>query len=184
MERARLAYMGEPGAFGEAACAAVDSAAVAVPHSTAAAAITAVRTGDCAAAVLPVHNSVAGPVHAVAAILPDSGLELVDHVDVPITMALLAAPGATLADIRTVASHPIALAQCSRLIALYGFTPEPAPTTAAAAAALARSPVQNRAVLAAARAASHYGLIILAPDAGDDPHAMTRFVVLERPRDH
>jgi prephenate dehydratase len=181
MPPTRLAYMGEPGAFGEAACLLADPAAVPTPFPTAQAAVDAVRAGACAAVVLPVHNSVAGPVHAITAMLPASGLDTVAHIDVPITMALLAAPGTTLRQIRTVTSHPIALAQCSRLIARLGLASEPALTTTAAAAALARAPALDRAVLAAPRAAAHYGLLILASDIGDDPRAMTRFAVLQRP---
>ena len=176
-----LAYMGQPGAFGEAACLLADPAAAATAFPTATDAIAAVLAGNCAAAVLPVHNSVAGPVFAVTDLLPGSGLDVIDQVDVPITMALLGVPGATLERVRTVTSHPIALAQCSRLIARLGLAPEPAPTTAAAAAALARAPSLDRCVLAAAHAAAHYGLVILATDVGDDAHAITRFVILQRP---
>jgi len=176
----RLAYMGEPGAFGEDACAGADSSATAVPHPTAEAAIAAVLAGDCDAAVLPVHNSVAGSVTQVLALLPRSGLTQTGHVTVHITMALLANPGTRLAHIRTVVSHPVALAQCARLLARLDATAEPAPTTAAAAAALATAPDPARAVLAHARAAALHGLIVLAPDVGDDPAAVTRFVLLER----
>ncbi len=176
----RLAYHGDRGAFGEAACALADPAATPVPHATAEAAIAAVRAGDCDAAVLPVHNSVAGPVTANLALLPASGLHEAGHVDVPITMALLAIPGARLADIRVIASHPVALAQCSRLITRLGVTTEAAPTTAAAAAALIPASARDRAVLAAPRAAPLHGLIVLADNVGDDPHAITRFAILKR----
>lgn len=175
-----LAYMGQPGAFGEAACLLADPAATATAFPTATDAIAAVLAGDCAAAVLPIHNSVAGPVYAVTDLLPGLGLDIIAHVEVPITMALLGVPGATLERVRTVTSHPIALAQCSRLIARLRLASEPAPTTAAAAAALARAPSPDRAVLAAAHAAAHYGLIILATDVGNDAQAITRFAVLQR----
>ena len=181
MPAARLAYMGEAGAFGEAACALADAGAVAVPCVNAADAIAAVRAGDCAAAVLPVHSSVAGPVDAVLALLPDSGLVAAAHVAVPITMALLGAPGAHVDDIRIVASHPVALAQCSRLLARLGVPTEDASTTAAAAAALARSGAHDRAVLASAHAAALYGLAVLDADAGDEPAAVTIFAVLVAP---
>ncbi len=175
----RLAYPGDPGAFAEAACALANPDALAVAYSTPEAAIDAVRSGDCDAAVLPVHNSVAGPVEQTLALLPAPGLREVGHVEVAITMALLALPGVRLDDIRTVTSHPVALAQCSRFLATLGARSEPAPSTATAAAALARSRARDRAVLAAPRAAVLHGLVALVDDVGDDPDARTRFVVLE-----
>ncbi len=174
----RLAYHGAPSAFGEAACALADPHAHPVPYPTPAAAIAAVLTSDCAAAVLPVENSVAGPVESVLALLPGCGLVAHRHVAVPVRMALLAAPGTRLADVRTIASHPVALAQCTRLLARLAATAEPAPSTAHAAAALAATPDAHRAVLAAPRAAALHGLAILLDDVGDDPAAITRFAVL------
>ena len=177
----RLAYHGEPGAFGEAACRLHDPGADRVAHATVADAIAAVRSSACDAVVLPVENSVAGPVGPVLALLPSSGLVQVGEVHLPIRMALLGAPGAMLLRIVSVTSHPVALAQCRRVIAELGLREVPAPNTATAAAQLAATANPNVAVLASVEAARIHGLIVLLDDVGDDPAAVTRFVVLERP---
>ena len=176
----RIAYHGAPGAFGEVAARAVAPGAEPVGFAAAPDALAAVRGGACARAVLPVSNSVAGPVAATLALLPAPGLVTVGEVRVPITMALLGVPGATLAGLRTVASHPVALAQCSLAIARLGVVTEAAATTAAAAAALAAAPDPARGVFGSARAAQLCGLSVLLDDVGDDPGAVTTFVVLAR----
>lgn len=178
---AALAYHGAPGAFGEAACVAHDPAAIAVPHSTAEAALGAVRAGRCAAALLPIHNSVGGPVAGNVALIAGAGLATIGEVALPITMALIAPPGATIAAITGITSHPMALRQCSRLIARLGVVTRVADTTAAAAAEIARAGDPRRAALAAARVAARHGLVVLADDVGDDPGAVTRFAVLTLP---
>ena len=87
-------------------------------------------------------------------------------------------PGARLSDIRTVESHPIALAQCERTLkSLHLKTVEHFDTAGAARdVALAGDP--TRAAIAAAGAAEAYGLSILRNDLQDSSDNRTRFVLL------
>lgn len=176
----RIAYHGEPGAFGEAAALACDPAAEPVPFATAQAALAAVRDGRCERAVLPVRNSWAGPVELILALLPAPGLEPSGEVRVPIRMALLGVPGATLQGLGRVSSHPVALAQCSALIAELGLATIAAANTAIAARDAALAGDRATAVLASARAGAVHGLVTLRDDVGDDPRAVTTFIVLGR----
>jgi len=52
-------------------------------------------------------------------LLLESRLAIVAETILPIEMQLIAAPGSSLEDIRTVASHPMALAQCERFFAAH-----------------------------------------------------------------
>lgn len=168
-----LAYHGAPGAFAEAACARIDPDALALPFPSVAAAAAAVRSGRCERAVLPLRNSVAGPIPVVIAATAD--LVKLREEPLPIRMALLGTPGARVADLRVVASHPVALAQCAGLIARLGVRAEAAESTAQAAAALAASKDVARAVLGSAAAAAAHGLQLLMDDVGDDRTAVTWF---------
>jgi prephenate dehydratase len=101
----------------------------------------------------------------------------------PIAFALMGRPGTRLSDVRRVATHPHAQAQCRRWLAVALPDAElvPALSTAAAAAALADGSAEHDAAIAAPIAAERYRLDVLAADIEDNPHAMTRFVLVSRP---
>jgi prephenate dehydratase len=87
-------------------------------------------------------------------------------------------PGTRLEDVRTVASMPIALGQCRKVIRRLGLLTEPAGDTAGAARDLAAQPDPTRAAIAPALAAKLYGLEILLRDIEDEAHNTTRFLVM------
>lgn len=181
-EPLRVAYQGEPGAFGEQAIARRwGRAAEPLPVPTFAAVVAAVESGEAALGVLPVENSIAGPVAAAAAILADAAgrVRTVGALRLPIRQLLLGVPGATLAGVRTVESHPVALAQCGAFLARH---PEmravPAGDTGGSAGAVARAGDPRRAAIAGEAAAARYGLAVLAADVQDRPDNRTRFVIV------
>jgi prephenate dehydratase len=83
-----------------------------------------------------------------------------------------------LGDIRTVASHVMALAQCRKVIAELGVRPEVVGDTAGAARALSQAPDPTRGVIASALAAELYGLTILQKNVEDAHHNTTRFLAM------
>src|SRR5207245_5625655 len=76
-----------------------------------------IAEGTADAILAPVENSLAGSVVRVFDLLLESRLAIVAEAILPIEMQLIALPGASLEDIRCVASHPMALAQCERFFA-------------------------------------------------------------------
>ena len=114
----RIAFQGEPGAFSEQAVEALFGPdADRVPMREFAGVVRAVVDGHADFGVLPVENTVAGPVNAsLAAIAACAALEAGEQVVIPIEQCLLAHAGVTLAQLRTVASHPVALAQCAAFL--------------------------------------------------------------------
>jgi len=90
---------------------------------------------------------------------------------------LLASPGATVEGLRTVSSHPVALAQCGRF---FGRHPWIVPTTsfdtAGAARDVSESGDLSRAAIAGRAAAERYGLAVLEEGIQDSRDNHTRFV--------
>ena len=109
----KVAYAGEPGAFGEMAARMLPGAEP-VPCPSFAAVFEAVLGGATERGVVPLHNSRAGMVEEVVRLLARSPLQVADRIAVRVQQALLALPGVRLEDIRRVASHPRVLAECSR----------------------------------------------------------------------
>jgi prephenate dehydratase len=177
----RVAFQGERGAFSEMAVAQWRADADPVPYREFTDVTRAVAAGDVNAGVLPVENTTIGPITAARAALGDSGLQVIAELLVPIDPMLLAGPGVTLADVRTVASHPAALAQCTAYLARHpAWAIVPVYDTAGAARDLAATPDATRAVIASAAAAQRYALSILEPHVADRADNSTRFVVIQR----
>jgi prephenate dehydratase len=180
----RFAYLGPEGTFAEAALSTVvaSSEGARYPQPSVSAALAAVRSGDADAALVPLENSVEGSVPATMDGLADGDpLVVVREVFLPVTMTLVARPGVELAGVRSLASHPHALAQSARWLAanLPGVSPLPTTSTATAAAAVAAG--EFDAAVCAPIAAERYGLATLVEDISDHPGAVTRFVLVTPP---
>ncbi|TFV74963.1 prephenate dehydratase [Blastococcus sp. CT_GayMR19] len=180
----RFAYLGPEGTFAEAALsmAVASSEGARSPFPSVAAALGAVRSGDVDAALVPLENSVEGSVPATMDGLADGDpLVITREVFLPVTMTLVVRPGTALSDVRSVASHPHALAQAARWLSsnLPGISPLPTTSTAAAAASVAEGDFD--AAVCAPIAAQRYGLTTLVDDISDHPGAVTRFVLVAPP---
>ena len=182
----RIAFLGPEGTFCQAALLTMplDAGIETVPAKSVQAAIDLVRDGDVDRALIPIENSVEGSVSVTLDELANGvRLVIVDEVALPVRFTLMARPGVTLADVRTVGSHPHALAQVRGWVSenLPDATLIPALSTAAAAAALSVEPTPFDAAAAPRIAADHYGLDVLADGIGDTEEAATRFVLVQRP---
>ncbi len=174
----RIAFQGELGANSHEACRTYFPDYEAVPRATFEDAFEAVKSGDCELGMIPVENSIAGRVADVHHLLPSSGLKIIGERFKPIRFQLMANRGVRLEDVKTVASMPIALGQCRKLLRRLKVATEAAGDTAGAARALAQSPDPTRAVIAPALAAEIYDLEILVRDVEDERHNTTRFLVM------
>src|SRR6267154_3578123 len=176
----RVAFQGEPGAFSEAAAIQLLGNAIStVPRATFEAAFTAIGEGSADALLAPVENSLAGSVVRVFDLLMESRLVIVAETILPIEMQLIATPSASLSDIRSVASHPMALAQCERFFAAHPqWKRVPAEDTAGSVREALSSGDKSCAAIAGRRAAEHYKGVILAESIQDNAENFTRFVLL------
>jgi len=175
----RIAYQGVPGAFSEAAAAALFPTAELAPERTFGDVFAALARGGVAGAVVPVENSHAGMVTDVYDLLrEDAGATIVAEAIVRVRYGLLGVPGATIEGIRVARSHPQALAQCDAFLRAHGIEPEVAYDTAGAAADVARAADPRVAALASGRAARRYGLTVLADGIETSTSNATRFFAL------
>jgi prephenate dehydratase/chorismate mutase len=175
----RVAYQGEPGAFSEAAALELLPSAHLVPCATFPELLHAAETGRADVALLPIANRIAGPVDAALELLLRSRLTIVDEIVILIRQNLICIPGTKLSEIRTVESHPVALAQCARFFAAHPkIKAVAAEDTAGAVREMVLAGDRSRAAIAAAQAAEVYGAEILKRDVHDRNDNLTRFVAL------
>lgn len=181
---ARYGYLGPAGTFTEAALRSLRAAERSdlTPYASVAAALDAVRRGDADGAMVPLENSVEGSVPTTLDELASGDpLQVTREVLLPVRFSLLGRSGTRPEDVRQVATHPHAQAQCRRWLrdVLPDAEVVPAPSTADAARAVAEG--RYDAAVAAPIAAEHYRLQVLAADVQDTAGAVTRFVLVSRP---
>ena len=182
VEIAPIAILGELGTYShEAACGAFGADIAVAPSDTFRHAFDAVHDGRARAALVPVENSTAGSIHEVYDLLLGRDLRILAEVVLPVHHALMARPGTTLAEVRTVLSHPQGLSQCGGWIAKHGWTPRAAADTASAARLVAASDEPGVAAIGSRLAADLNGLTVLARDIQDVSENFTRFLLLVPP---
>src|SRR5712671_6390836 len=176
-----IAYQGEPGAFSEAAARRVDSDAQLTPCRSFDEVFDAVQAGTSAYGVLPIENSIGGSIHRNYDLLLEHDLPIVGEVELPVVHHLLALPGATLAGLRRVYSHPQGLAQCERFLrTLTGVEIIATYDTAGSAKMVADAGQKDAAAIASARAGDVFGLVSLAAGVQDFDDNITRFLLVGR----
>lgn len=180
----RIAFQGVPGAYSELACRAVHPAMEPLACASFEEAMVAVRDKRARYAMLPIENSIAGRVADLHHLLPESGLIIVGEHYQRVIHHLLAVPGATLKDIKTVRSHVQALTQCRKYVKAHGFKPESWNDTARATRDVAALGDKSIAAIGSSLAGEIYGLASLAGDIADESGNTTRFLVMAREAVH
>ena len=183
-------FLGPEGTFTEAALMQVPDAAdaIRIPSSNVNTALDKVRDGSADAAMVPIENSVEGGVTATLdAIASGQELRILREALVPISFVLVARPGVAIGDIRRVSTHGHAWAQCRLWVDANIPNVEYIPGSSTAAAAMGLldgdGAHYDAAICAPIVAAEQPGLAVLAENIGDNPGAVTRFVLVGRPGD-
>ncbi len=176
----KIAFQGERGAYSHQATHALFPGADVLPCPTFERALEAVTDSSAELAVIPIENSTAGRVADMHHLLPGSGLFIIGEHFSPIRHALLAVPGATLADLRQVTSHVQALHQCRVRLNAMGLETVQNTDTAGAARQVAEQKTKALAAIASELAATEYGLEVLVSNLQDRDENTTRFIVLAR----
>lgn len=127
------------------------------------------------------ENTTTGSVFEVYDLLEKYNLSVVGERVIGVQQHLLALPGARLDDIREVYSHSQGIAQCAGFLHTHpGWRLIPYYNTATSAKYVSECGDQTRAAIASRRAASLYGLTILAEAINDVRDNNTRFLVVTR----
>jgi prephenate dehydratase len=176
----RVAFQGEHGAFSEAAAIQLlGEKIVTVPRATFDSAFRAIAEGAADALLAPVENSLAGSVVRVYDLLLESSLGIVAETILPIEHHLIGCPGATLSGLKSVSSHPMALAQCEKFFLSHPQLKRvPAEDTAGSVRDVLASGDRSAAGIAGRPAAIRYGGVILSESIQDNAENFTRFVLL------
>ncbi len=178
LEGMKVAYSGTEGAFAHIATTKLFPDAKKIPFGNFEKAYRSVENGECDACVLPVENSSNGEVGQVSDLLFSGSLFVNEMIELAVSHDLLACPGASLADIKTVISHPQALGQCADYIAARGFETKEFSNTALAAKWVAENCDPTVAAIASAEAAEIFGLSVLETNINQSRNNTTKFVVL------
>ncbi|BCW34024.1 prephenate dehydratase [Arthrobacter sp. StoSoilA2] len=180
-------FLGPEGTFTETALMQVPGAADAsrIPCTNVNTALERVRNGEADAAMVPIENSVEGGVTATLdAIATGPELRIIREALVPITFVLVARPGVVLANIKRISTHGHAWAQCRLWVEenIPNADYVPGSSTAAAAMGLLEGDAHyDAAICAPLIAGEQPGLNVLAENIGDNPDAVTRFILVSRP---
>lgn len=176
----RVAYLGPEGTFSQAAALkhfgmGAQSLAVASIEAV----FQAVEGQRVDYGVVPVENSTEGAVNLTQDLLLKTSLQVCGEVNLAIHHALLST-AASSEEIKVVAAHAQALAQCRQWLAQNLPWATLLPMESNAAAALHAQNTAHTAAIAAEEASHLYNLRVLASHIEDQPDNTTRFLVLGR----
>jgi len=180
----KIAIQGEPGSFSHEAALNLVAGAEIVPCSLSAEAFAALTGGMVDAAVIPIENSLAGPVSEHFDLLLAHDVRVEREALLRIRHNLIAIAGASTGEIDRVFSHPVALAQCRQFLArhprmeAFAFY-----DTAGSVKQLVELRDRHAAAIASEQAAQYYGAAILEAGIEDNPENFTRFFLLRRTAD-
>ncbi|MGW8483098.1 prephenate dehydratase [Microbacterium sp. NPDC055903] len=184
-ERRTYSYLGPAGTFTEAA---LDQVAEARGQEWRAVhnvgeALADVLEGRSHAAMIAIENSVEGGVSTTQdalAVLP--GLRIVGEYLVKVNFVLVAPRGTAIEDVRVIAAHPVAYAQCHRWLGenLPQHSHVPAASNVASAIGMLDGTLPAQAAIAAPGIVQHHDVEVLASEIGDNDNAVTRFVLVTR----
>ena len=179
----RVAFQGERGAFGEEAIHLLwRGEADPVPTASFEDVMHAAETGAVDYGLLPIESTLVGGLDVAYDLLGmHDGLTIVSEVIIPVNLCLLALPGATIRELRTLSSHPVMLGQCTHFLTRHRkITAVPSWDTAGAAREVSEMGDPTRAAAGTRRAAERFGLAVMQEHLEDRADCQMRFVAVGR----
>src|SRR3954465_7981187 len=180
----RVAYLGPSGTFSEeAALGFFGSSIVRGLCANADEVFHAPSAGAADFGVVPVENSSEGVVTRSLDLFLTTPLFIIGETSLYVRHNLLRREN-TLEGITAVCAHPQALAQCHAWLSNHLPNAERRPVSSNAEGARLAGTDSTLAGIASERAASEYGLFVVAPAIQDDAHNRTRFAIVAHPGTH
>jgi prephenate dehydratase len=181
LSKTRVGFQGEHGAYSEVAIYkqfgnGVETAPSVSIHEV----FNLTEVGTVDFGVVPIENSVEGSINETYDMLLSSNLTVIGEVILRIVHCLIALRTAKLSGIRTVYSHPQALAQCRNFVMSLGVTPIVTYDTAGSVKMIKEKRLTGAAAIAGEQAAKLYGLKILKRGIEDYSTNSTRFLTVAR----
>ena len=176
-----VACQGVEGAYSQIACEKIFKSPFIMYFKNFDAVFNAIEQGMCQYGILPIENSTAGSVTKVYDLMIRHNFSIVRTFRLKVDHNLLANPGASLADIKTIYSHEQAINQCSDFLrSLPGVNVIPVENTALASEMVAKSGCKDVAALSSRSCAELYGLSCLASSVQDKGNNRTRFICISK----
>ena len=141
---------------------------------------SAVDSGLCPYAVLPLENSTAGSLNQVYDLMTRYPFSIVKSVRIKIDHCLLAKEGVDISSVKEVFSHEQAIAQCADYLKALGCKVTVCENTAVAAKMVSESARDDIAALSSRNCAALYGLNCLAESVQDRGSNYTRFICISK----
>ncbi|HYI76367.1 MAG TPA: prephenate dehydratase [Chryseolinea sp.] len=139
------------------------------------------KNGDADRAVMAIENSIAGSILPNYFLLQEYHFSIIGELYLPIHMHLLALPGVTLKDIKTIESHPMAIRQCAEYLHdLSNVEIRESDDTALSAKRVSELKLKDTAAIANEYAAKKFGLEILDKRIETHKKNFTRFLILTK----
>jgi prephenate dehydratase len=176
----KVAFQGERGAFSEDAVITFFGGVELSPCRYLGDVFEAVLKDEVDFGVVPVENSQAGSINETYDLLLSYPLNIFGEINLRISHCLMALPGESLSGIRTVYSHPQALAQCVEFLGKLKAEVVSTYDTAGSAKRIKEEGLRGYAAVASRRAAQIYGLEILAERIETNVNNYTKFFVISK----
>jgi len=176
----RVAFQGERGAFSEDAVIRFFGDAELIPCRSFAHVFESVTKDKADFGVVPIENSQAGSINETYDLLLRYDLNICGEINLRVNHCLMALPGESLASIKTVYSHPQALAQCEQFLSKMGAEIVPTYDTAGSAKLIQEKRLVNCAAVASKRVAQIYEMQVLAENIQTIPNNYTKFFVISK----
>lgn len=176
----KVAYQGVKGAYSHLACYNQFPEYEAIACKSFDETMYLVEEGEADVAMIPMENSTAGRVEEIYRLIPKMKLHIIDEHYQPVNHCLLALPGTKIQDIKSVSSHPQALAQCKSHIEKYELDAKAKFDTAGSAEELINIQDKTHSAIASSLAAEIYDLEILEEAFQDLQNNTTRFLILSK----
>jgi len=176
-----VACQGVEGAYSQIACEKIFKSPFIMHFKNFEAVFTAIEQGMCQYGILPIENSTAGSVTKVYDLMIRHNFSIVRTFRLKVYHNLLANPGASLSDIKTIYSHPQALRQCADYLDAHKeWGRISVLNTAVAAKKIMEEQDKTQAAIASRTAGELYGLKELAEGINNEKCNTTRFIVLAK----
>ena len=176
----RVAFQGERGAFSEDAVIKFFGDVELVPRRSLGDVFEAVARGKADFGVVPVENSQAGSINETYDLLLRHDLNICGEIALEVNHCLMAPAGETIASIKTVYSHPQALAQCEQFLRRLRAEIVPTYDTAGSAKMIREKGLLNCAAVASKRVAEIYQMQVLAEEIQTIRDNYTKFFVISK----
>ena len=178
MNKTKIAFQGEKGAYSHIACEEIYRDADIKNCATFEETFKIAFEDENVKAIIPLENSLAGRVADIHYLLPKYKLQIYGEHFQTVEHCLLGKKDAELKDIKSVRSHAQAIGQCQNIIKKNKFKSIISADTAGSAKDLANNKDKSIAAIASELAAKIYDLKILEKNIEDETGNVTRFLIM------